>query len=126
MNTDRGPAPGATASIDITVAEADTAIAQGSGDVPVLATPRVVALVEGAACEAIAGTLSAEQTTVGVHIDLKHLKASAVGTDVRATATLHEVDGRMLTFQGEAYMGADVVAAGTHVRAIVTRAGFAD
>lgn len=115
---------GANASIDITVADGDTAIAQGSGDVPVLATPRVVALVEGAAVEVIAGTLTDEQTTVGTHIDLQHLKASPVGTEVRAMATLHEIDGRMLHFQVEAYMGAEVVATGTHTRVVVKRAAF--
>ena len=124
MSSDRALEVGAAASIDITVTDADTAIAQGSGDVPVLATPRVVALVEGAACAVIAGTLEGDQTTVGVHIDLKHLKASEVGREVRATATLQELDGRMLHFQVEASMDDEVVASGTHVRAIVKRAGF--
>ena len=119
-----GPRVGASAHIDITVGDADTAIAQGSGDVPVLATPRVVALVEGAACLAIAGTIDDERTTVGTHIEMQHLKPSPIGSDVRAMATLAEVDGRLLHFEIEAYMGDDVVAVGKHSRVIVRRAGF--
>ena len=119
-----GPAVGMTAHVTLTVTEADTALALGSGDVPVLGTPRVVALMEQAACAAIAGTLASDRTTVGTHIDIKHLAPSFVGAEVEATANLTVVDGKLLHFQVEATMGADVVATGDHLRAVVRRAGF--
>jgi len=112
------------ARIDLVVSDADTAIALGSGDVGVLGTPRVVALVEEAACAAIAGTLPEDRTTVGAHIDMKHLAPSPVGSTVTGVATLTEVDGKLLHFHIEAVMGADVVAVGNHLRAIVRRDAF--
>jgi len=112
------------ARIDLVVTDADTALALGSGDVPVLGTPRVVALLEQTACAAVAGTLPEDRTTVGAHIDMKHLAPSRVGSTVTGVATLNEVDGKLLHFQIEAIMGSEVVAVGTHLRAIVPRAGF--
>ena len=119
-----GPAAGMDARIDLVVSDADTAIALGSGDVGVLGTPRVVALVEEAACAAIAGTLPEDRTTVGAHIDMKHLAPSPVGSTVTGVAPLTEVDGKLLHFHIEAVMGADVVAVGNHLRAIVRRDAF--
>ena len=78
--------------------DADTAIALGSGDVPVLGTPRVVALVEEASVKALEGMLDPGTTSVGMRIQLDHVAPTAVGHKVRAEATLERVEGRRLTF----------------------------
>jgi len=74
--------PGARAEVKLTVGDDDTAVAFGSGDVPVLATPRVVALCEEASVAAVDGHLPAGQTTVGMRIQLDHLQPNAVGSTV--------------------------------------------
>ena len=75
--------PGLRAGFAYTVTEADTAVAAGSGDVPVLATPRVLALAERATVQAVAGALGPEATTVGARVELEHLQASPVGAALR-------------------------------------------
>src|SRR5690348_13511913 len=90
--------PGSAASVELVVSAGDTATAIGSGDVPVLATPRVVALVEQATVMAVTGSLGEGQTTVGVRVELDHLRASALGARVVAIATLVDIDGRRLAF----------------------------
>lgn len=80
------------------VAASDTAVAVGSGDVPVLATPRVVALAEAATVAAVAPALPAGCTTVGTRVELDHTAATGVGATVLAEATLSGVDGRQLWF----------------------------
>lgn len=102
----------------------DTATAVGSGDVDVLATPRVVALCEAATVDAVAGRLDEAATTVGTRVELNHLRASRVGDTVTARATLTEVEGRRLTFDVEAVDGEHIVASGVVVRAVVDRARF--
>jgi predicted thioesterase len=82
----------------MTVGEADTAVAMGSGTVHVLATPRVVALVEQATCAALAGHLDEGCTTVGMRVQLDHLHPTPVGGLVNAEAVLEKVEGRRLTF----------------------------
>lgn len=89
---------GLRGTVELTVGEADTAIAFGSGDVPVLATPRVLALMEEAATRALRGSLEPGQTTVGASVDLRHLGPSPVGATVRAEARLLAVEGRNLGF----------------------------
>lgn len=86
-----------TASVTHTVGADDTAIALGSGDLPVLATPRLLAWCEEATCAAV--DLDTDSSSVGTRIDLQHLAASAVGTVVTATATVIHTDGRLLRFQ---------------------------
>src|SRR4030095_15798178 len=88
--------PGLEAAFRYTVAEADTAAAVGSGDVPVLATPRVLALAERATVPAVAGALAAGATTVGVRVELDHLVPSPVGTELEVDAVLERVAGRRL------------------------------
>ena len=90
--------PGLHASFRYAVTGEDTALALGSGDVPVLATPRVVALVERATCAAVADSLTDDLTTVGTHVSLDHLLPTGVGTTVQVDAVLEAVDGRRLTF----------------------------
>ena len=115
---------GATGSAELVVGEADTAIAAGSGDVPVLATPRVLALAEQATLGALAGALAPEETSVGARVELDHLRPSFVGARVLARATLTEVHGRRLTFAVEVTEGAEPVARATVTRVVVQRAAF--
>jgi fluoroacetyl-CoA thioesterase len=116
--------PGARAVFEVTVGEADTATAFGSGDVPVLATPRVLALAERATVEAVAATLDAGQTTVGTHAELDHVRPSFTGALVRVEATLTEVRGRRLIFEFEVTEGDQRVAAGSVTRVVVRREAF--
>ncbi len=89
---------GLSAEITLTVGEADMAIALGSGDVPVLGTPRVVALCEEATVAAIAGQLPEGSTSVGTRVECDHMKPSMAGETVIAWATLVDVDARRLQF----------------------------
>ncbi len=117
-------APGLTASVALTVSGADTAVALGSGDVPVLGTPRVVALLEEATVAAVAGSLEPGQSTVGVRVELDHLAATPVGRSVTAQATLTAVEGRRLAFEVVLHDGETVAAKGTVVRMVVDRQRF--
>jgi len=115
---------GATADVTHAVAEADTATAFGSGDVPVLATPRVLALLEEATVAAVAPLMADGQTTVGTRISLEHQAATPVGRTVTASARLVAVDGRRLEFEVTLTDGATVAAFGTVERIVVDRARF--
>ncbi len=115
---------GLAANVQLTVTEADTAVAWRSGDVPVLATPRVVALVEEASVLAVKASLGEGQTTVGMRIELSHLIPVVVGKSVRAEATLERVDGRRLTFTVNVTGDQGLVAAGKLTRVVVARAHF--
>jgi predicted thioesterase len=115
---------GLTAEVALTVTEADTATALGSGDVPLLATPRIVALVEEATVAATAGHLEAAQTTVGTRVELDHHHATPVGATVQAQARLVEVDGRRLAFDVVLRDGDAVAAQGRVERVVVDRERF--
>lgn len=117
-------APGLTARVELTVTDADTAQAMGSGDVPVLATPRVLALAEAATVAATAPKLPPGSTTVGSRVELEHTAATAVGTTVVARATLAKVDGRRLLFEIQLSTGEQVVAEGRIERTLVDRQRF--
>jgi predicted thioesterase len=93
-----GVAAGQRASVSAVVADADTAISAGSGDVPVLATPRLLALAEAATVAAIAPHLPPGMTSVGTSVSLEHRRASPVGAEVVVEAELTEIDGRRLMF----------------------------
>ena len=108
------------------VATSDTAKAQGSGDMEVLSTPRLVAMMENAAMLAAAPSLEEGETTVGSEIAVSHLSPSAIGADVVATAVLEKVEGRKLTFSVSAREGGRIVGEGRHVRYIVNRQRFLD
>lgn len=116
--------PGLSASIDLSVAEADTAIALGSGDVPVLATPRVVALAEQAAALAVGDHLDEGVTTVGMRVELDHLAPTPIGGQVTAAAVLEKVKGRRLVFAVTVNDERGLVAAGRITRVAVDRAQF--
>ena len=129
-------APGLLAELRIVVSEADTAIAAGSGDVPVLATPRLLALAEAASVAAIEPHLDAEMTSVGTAASLEHRRGSPVGAEIVVEAELTEVNGRRLVFSfivrhspSEPGGGPEaeedlVVGAGTLERVVVDREKF--
>lgn len=116
--------PGLAAEVDLVVTDADTAIAFGSGEVPVLATPRALALCEEATVAAVAAQLDAGQTTVGVRAEFDHIKSSPVGTAVTARAELTEVDGSRLFFDVDVSNGDGWVGRGKVLRVVVDRARF--
>lgn len=91
-------APGLKASAEIVIGADDTATTMGSGDVPALATPRLLALAETATVTALAGYLQEHETSVGTWVQLEHLQATGIGKRVVAHAELLEVDGRLLRF----------------------------
>jgi fluoroacetyl-CoA thioesterase len=116
--------PGLSARVELTVTDADTAQAFGSGDVPVLATPRVLALAEAATVAALAARLDTGQTTVGTRVELDHVAATAVGRPVTALAILAKVDGRRLLFDIVVRDGDELVAEGRVERVMVDRQRF--
>jgi fluoroacetyl-CoA thioesterase len=122
--TDVDLQPGLVGSLDHTVKEGDTAEALGSGDVPMLATPRVVALAEEASCLAVNDQLDAGDTTVGVRVQLDHLLPVPVGGSVRVEAKLESVEGRRLTFVVSVNNDHGLVAAGKVTRVVVHRDRF--
>lgn len=111
--------PGLCATVDLVVTDADSSVAMGSGEVPVLATPRVVALCEEATLQAVKGEVPAGETTVGMRIQLDHVAPTKVGSTVRADATLEKVEGRRLTFAVSVTDDAGLVAAGKVTRVVV-------
>jgi fluoroacetyl-CoA thioesterase len=111
--------PGLVGVAKLEVTDDDTAVAMHSGDVAVLATPRVVALAEEAACAAMVGHLVKGTTTVGMRIQLDHLSPSAIGSHVRAEATLETVEGRRLTFKVSVEDERGLIAAGKVTRVVV-------
>ena len=131
-----GLAVGLRATVRHMVTEADTAIRAGSGDVPVLATPRMLALAEAACVAALETHLDAGMTSVGTGVALEHRRASPVGTEIEVEAELTELAGRRLVFgfivrhlrPGPGGDPVDdeglVVGAGTVQRVVVDRAKF--
>ena len=132
-----GVAAGVRASVSAVVGDEDTAIQAGSGDVPVLTTPRLLALAEAASVAAISPHLAPGMTSVGTSASLEHRRASPVGAEVVVEAELTEVDGRRLVFgfiarEGGQWAGSPgddgdedrVVGAGTMERVMVDRKAF--
>ncbi|MEU1728020.1 hotdog domain-containing protein [Nonomuraea sp. NPDC005692] len=117
--------PGLRSQLLTMVERSDTAERAGSGDVPVLATPRLLALAERATVEAVRPHLAVGETSVGTRVELEHLAASAVGDHVELTAELTDVDGRRLVFAFEARdRQGTLVGRGTVERVVVDRARF--
>ena len=115
---------GLTHTSQLTVNEGVTAVAMGSGDMPMLATPSMMALMENAAMLAVADHLPEGCTTVGGHIASSHLKPSKLGDTVTATATVTRVDGKKIEFKVEAHCGDTLLGEGTHLRFVVDREKF--
>lgn len=106
-----------THAVTHAVTDADTAAALGSGDLPVLATPRLLAWCEEATCGAIG--LEPAETSLGTRVELEHLAASAVGADVTATATVVHRDGRLVRFQVVVHDGDGTLLASGEIRRVV-------
>ena len=117
---------GMKGEVSTLVEREDTAAEVGSGSLLVYATPCMVALMEGAACEAIAAALPEDKTSVGTALDIAHIAATPVGLEVRAEACVTEVDGNMITFQVTAYDEAGKIGEGMHKRAVISTQRFLD
>lgn len=118
--------PGIVGEATREVTDELTAAHWGSGLVPVLGTPALVALMEAAAVNALRDHLPAGQTSVGVRIDVRHLAATPVGMRVRAEAKLVAVSGHRLTFHIQAWDEAERVGEATHERVLVDQARFVE
>ncbi|GAA3712552.1 thioesterase [Nonomuraea antimicrobica] len=117
-------APGLRAQLSVVVEMDDTAKKLGSGDVPVLATPRLLALAEAATVRAVHRHLAPGETSVGTRVELEHLAASPLGSHVQVGVELTQVDGRRLVFAFEAHDRQAVVGKGTIERVVVDRTRF--
>ena len=117
---------GMKAEVSTLVEREDTAKEVGSGDLLVYATPCMVALMEGAACEAIAEALSDTQTTVGTALTIEHISATPVGLEVRAEAEVTAVEGKVITFAVRAFDEVGEIGNGTHKRVIINSQKFLD
>jgi fluoroacetyl-CoA thioesterase len=117
---------GQSATLQFEVTDADTALAVGSGDLPVLGTPRLLAWCEAATCAAVAEDLEEAQTTVGTRVSLEHVGASLVGQRLEVQASVSYVDGRLVRFTVAASHLEDqkVVGTGEVTRVVVERERF--
>jgi fluoroacetyl-CoA thioesterase len=125
----QGLTAGLSARVDLVVTPDDTALVLGSGDVAVLATPRLIALCEEASCVAVRERLGGGRTTVATRIQFDHLAPVAVGGTVSAEATLERVEGRRLIFTISARRSDEhsgLVGAGRLTRVLVDEAAFLD
>ncbi|MEI7887605.1 MAG: hotdog domain-containing protein [Actinomycetes bacterium] len=111
--------PGLSATVQLTVSESDTAIAFRSGDVPVLATPRVIALLEEATVMAVRHELTPGSSTVGVRVQVEHISPTPVGGHITAEAHLEKVEGRRLIFHVSARDERGLIAAGKVTRVLI-------
>ena len=115
---------GLTATVERTVTDADTAASVGSGSLPVLGTPVLLAWCEAATCEAVKGCLSDGQTTVGTRVSIEHLAPSPVGAAVRISAGTTHVDGRLVRFTVAARQDGKLVGSGEVTRVVVDAEKF--
>lgn len=115
---------GLSACIEREVTDGDTAVAFGSGDVEVLATPRVLAWAEAACLAAIDTTLEQGETTVGMRMQIDHVQPTPIGGGVTISAEVQRVEGRRLTFAVEASDSRGTIAEGRIVRVVVDRDRF--
>nr|MBQ8245208.1 thioesterase family protein [Oscillospiraceae bacterium] len=115
---------GMRGAVSTLVEREDTALEVGSGELLVYATPCMAALMEGAACEAIAEALKDSQTTVGTGLNIAHISATPVGLEVRAEAEVTAVEGKVITFAVTAFDEAGEIGRGSHTRVIVNSQKF--
>ena len=115
---------GKTATVSLVVNKDATAKAIGSGDLEVLATPMMVALMERAACKCLADCLPPGMTSVGIALDVQHVAASALGENIVAFAVVKDVDGRRVRFDVTARDSIGEIGRGSHTRAIVDPGPF--
>ncbi len=117
---------GMKGSAENLVEREDTAVEVGSGSLLVYATPCMAALMEAAACEAIAAGLSEGETSVGIELNLHHTAATPVGLEVHAQAEVTAVEGKIISFSITAYDEAGKIGEAVHKRAIVNAQRFLD
>ena len=117
---------GMTGQVRTQAEREDTALEVGSGSLLVYATPCMVALMEGAACEAICDALAEDKTSVGTFLQINHLSATPVGLEVWADAEVIEVEGNTVTFQVTAFDESGKIGEGVHKRVIVNTQRFLD
>jgi len=115
---------GTTGTAEIIVTDNLTAKKMGSGDLPVFATPAMIALMEKAANTSMAPFLEAGQGTVGISIDVSHLAPSPVGSSIYAKSVLVSIEKRVLTFEVSAFCNNELIGKGFHKRAIIDNAKF--
>jgi len=106
------------------VTENETAIKMGSGDLEVYATPAMIALMENVAKSSVIDELPNGYTTVGIDMNVKHIKSSPVGAKIKCKATLIKVDGKKLFFEVEASDDKGAIGKGSHIRFIVNSNDF--
>ncbi len=117
---------GASATLTLPVTDKNTALTLRSGSIPVLAMPALICAMEEAACAVLEGRLEEGIASVGTHVSADHLSPTVTGGQVKVTATLTAVEGRMLTFSIEASDAAGTVGMGTHTRVLVNIKRFMD
>ena len=117
---------GLKGEVSTVVEREDTALEVGSGSLLVYATPCMVAMMEGAACEAITDCLPDTKTSVGTELNISHISATPVGLEVRAEAEVTAVEGNTITFKVSAFDEAGKIGEGTHKRVIVSAQRFLD
>ena len=115
---------GLTHSEEIVVEHKDTAAVYGSGALEVFATPAMIALMEMTSLKCVTEKIGEENTTVGIAVNIKHLKASPMGHTIRCIAKVIEVDRKRLVFEVKCFDGEDLVGQGTHERFVVNSAKF--
>lgn len=108
------------------VTESNTALTVGSGSLRVYATPAMLALMEKAACEAVAPMLNEGETTVGTNLSVNHVAATPVGMKVTATAEITEHEGRKFVLKVEAFDETGLIGEGTHERFVVKSDRFVE
>lgn len=116
--------PGLTGTAETVVRETNTALAMGSGSLHVFATPGMIALMEQAACNAVAACLDEESTSVGTLVNITHDAATGMGKKVTAAATLIAVEGRKLVFEITAADEDKQIGKGRHERFIINKEKF--
>jgi len=121
---ENGLKAGIKGSLKMTVTENDTAAALGSGNISVFSTPSMIALMEKTSRLSVQEHLDSTKTTVGTKVDISHLKASPVGSEVLCESVLTEVDGRRLEFTVTAWVDGEKIGEGTHERFIVDEVKF--
>ena len=115
---------GLTHSEEIVVEHKDTAAVYGSGALEVFATPAMIALMEMTSLRCVADKIGEGNTTVGIAVNIKHLKASPVGHTIRCDAKVIEVDRKRLVFEVKCFDGEELIGEGTHERFVVNSAKF--
>ena len=111
-------------SVTLVVEHKDTAAVYGSGALEVFATPAMIALMEKTCLESVADKIGEDNTTVGIAVNIKHLKASPVGSTIRCEAEITEVDRRRLVFEVKCFEGETLVGEGIHERFVVDSEKF--